>query len=82
MSRAAAFELAPFKIRVNAICPGPVNTPMIHGGEEVLEQLRAQVPMGILGSAKEIAPTVLFLASDDSSYISGAEIAIDGATNA
>lgn len=82
MSRAAAFELAPYKIRVNAICPGPVNTPMIHGGEEVLEILRSQVPLGRLGAAEDIAPTVVFLASDSSSYISGAEIAIDGATNA
>lgn len=82
MSRAAAYELAPFGIRVNAICPGPANTPMIHGGQEVLDYLASQVPSGVLSTADDIAPTVLFLASDASSYISGAEIAIDAATNA
>lgn len=82
MTRTAAAELAPDGIRVNSICPGPVNTAMIHGGQEVVDLLAQQVPMGYLGAAKDVAPAVLFLASDDSSYVSGTEIVIDGATNA
>ncbi|MCL4423433.1 MAG: SDR family oxidoreductase, partial [Actinobacteria bacterium] len=82
MSRAAAYELGPYGIRVNAICPGFVATPMIEGGEPVLQELAKLVPMGRVAAPEEIAQLVLFLASDASSYISGAEIAIDAAFTA
>lgn len=82
MSRAAAFELGPDGIRVNAICPGFVATPMIQGGEPVLQELAKLVPMGRVAQPEEIAQLALFLASDASGYISGAEIAIDAAFTA
>lgn len=77
MSRAAAWELAPFGIRVNAVCPGAVDTPMIEGGPEVLEHLASISPAGRVGTPDEVARLVTFLASDASSFVSGAEVAID-----
>ena len=82
MSRAAAHELAPFGIRVNAICPGVINTPMIEGGEAMLDLLAATIPSGKVGQPDDVAQLVLFLASNASSYISGSEIAIDAAVSA
>jgi NAD(P)-dependent dehydrogenase (short-subunit alcohol dehydrogenase family) len=72
------------KIRVNAISPGPIDTPIISGvvqTDEQVEQLKsivASVPMGRMGSSDEIAKAVLFLASDDSSYVTGIELFVDG----
>jgi 3alpha(or 20beta)-hydroxysteroid dehydrogenase len=76
MTKAAAFELAPLGIRVNSIHPGVIDTPMIEGGHD---ELAAGVPMGRLGRPEEVAELVLFLATDASAYVSGAEIAVDGA---
>jgi len=79
MSRSAAIELAPRGIRVNAIYPGPTDTRMLDvwTPERRIASL-AKVPMGRLGSAEEIAPIVLFLLSDAASFMTGAEIAVDG----
>lgn len=82
MSRAAAAELTPHGIRVNAIFPGVIDTPMIGGGQEVLERLASMIPLGRVGRPEEVANLALFLASDLSSYISGAEIAIDAGVTA
>ena len=82
MSRAAAWELAPDGIRVNTICPGFINTPMIEGGEETLRHLASLTRIGRVGTPVEVARVVVFLASDASSYISGAEIAVDAAYTA
>jgi len=82
MSRAAAAELAPHGVRVNAIFPGFVATPMIEGGSAVLDELAKLVPLGRVAQPEEIAQVVLFLASDASAYVSGAEIAIDAAFTA
>ncbi|TDD20886.1 glucose 1-dehydrogenase [Actinomadura sp. KC06] len=82
MTRAAAWELAAGGIRVNAICPGVIDTPMIEGGAENRARLAGLIPSGRLGTAGEIADLVLFLAGDGSRYISGAEIAIDAAFTA
>lgn len=82
MTRAAAAELAPHGVRVNAIFPGFVATPMIEGGAPVLGELAKLVPMGRVAQASEIANLVLFLASDAASYISGAEVVIDAAFTA
>ncbi len=82
MSRAAAWELAPFGIRVNAVCPGVIDTPMIEGGSEVLEHLASICPAGRVGTPEEVARLVTFLASDASSFVSGAEVAIDAAFTA
>lgn len=82
MSRAAAWELAPYGVRVNAVCPGVITTAMIQGGQEVLDHLTSISPSGKLGSPEEVARLVTFLASDENGYVSGAEIAIDGAFTA
>src|SRR5262249_28600497 len=75
MSRAAAAELAPHGIRVNAVFPGYVDTGMIDSGHEEIAQ---RVPLGRrLASPGEIAETVLFLASDAARYVSGAELVVD-----
>lgn len=73
------------KIRVNAISPGPIDTPIFSSlthNEEQMEQFKKYiintVPMGRMGSADEIAKAVSFLASDDSSYITGIELFVDG----
>ncbi len=72
-----AFE----NIRANSVHPGPVDTPMIHSAMSdpaVLEDRLTRVPMGRLASVDEIIKGVLFLASDDSSYMTGSEMVIDG----
>lgn len=76
MTKATAMEFAPLKIRVNSIHPGPIETSMMDGD---LEDIAASVPMQRLGQPRDIADMVLFLISDSCTYISGAEIAIDGA---
>lgn len=82
MTRSAAHELAKYGIRINAICPGVVDTPMIDGGKEVLEHLASIIPGGRVAQPEEIAAIALFLASDASSYVSGTEIVADGALTA
>jgi 3alpha(or 20beta)-hydroxysteroid dehydrogenase len=80
MSRAAAAELAPHGVRVNAVFPGYVDTGMIDAGHEEIAQ---RVPLGRrLATPEEIAETVLFLASDASRYVTGAELVVDGAVTA
>ena len=79
MTRSAALELAPFGVRVNALYPGPVDTAMIGGGHAAIA---AGVPLGRLAGPDEIASVALFLASDESSYVNGAEIAVDGGATA
>jgi NAD(P)-dependent dehydrogenase (short-subunit alcohol dehydrogenase family) len=73
------------RIRVNAVSPGPIDTPGLNdllasagGGEERLKMLSNNVPLGRLGTPDEIAKAVVFLASDDSSYITGTELFVDG----
>ncbi len=84
-TRTAATELAPRKIRVNAVNPGPVATPIFAKSglpEEALNGFAAaiqeRVPMKRFGEPKEIAKLVTFLASDDASFITGSEINVDG----
>ena len=79
MTRSAALELAPFGVRVNAVYPGPVDAAMIAGGHE---SIAAGLPLGRLAGPAEIASVALFLASDESSYVNGAEIAVDGGATA
>jgi 3alpha(or 20beta)-hydroxysteroid dehydrogenase len=79
MTKAAAADLAPKKIRVNSVHPGPIDTEMlkVRTPEQNAERL-TRVPMGRMGTAEEVAQLVLFLLSDESAYITGAEVAIDG----
>lgn len=83
--RALAVELAPQNIRVNAVSPGPIETPIWAKTNLTEEQISGfaqgvsgQVPLGRFGQGKEIANTVLFIASDDASYITATEIPVDG----
>ncbi|MCW0233500.1 MAG: SDR family oxidoreductase [Ferrovibrio sp.] len=88
MSRVLAAELAPRGIRVNVVSPGATRTPIWNGAAptpEAMTQLEKRlagiIPLGRLGEAEEIAKTVLFLASDDASNVSGAELFVDGGSN-
>lgn len=79
MTRAAAVEYGDRNIRVNALCPGPIETPMIASAPEpVLASLKARIPMGRFGRPEEMAPIALFLACDDSSFVTGQGIIADG----
>jgi 3alpha(or 20beta)-hydroxysteroid dehydrogenase len=79
MTKAAAIDLAPRKIRVNSVHPGPIDTDMLKVRTQEQNQQRLKlVPMKRMGTAEEVADLVLFLLSDESGYITGAEVAIDG----
>jgi 3alpha(or 20beta)-hydroxysteroid dehydrogenase len=80
ITRTAAVELGPDSIRVNSIHPGPVDTPMMRPGGLGPDQGTrfSDLPLQRCGQPEEIADLVLFLASDESAYITGAEIAVDG----
>lgn len=86
MTRSVALEVAELGIRVNAVCPGAMDTPMLEevdlgagGGKSTAEALAPLVPFKRVASAAEVAEVVGFLASDASSYCSGAEFVADGA---
>jgi 3alpha(or 20beta)-hydroxysteroid dehydrogenase len=79
MTKAAAIDLAPRKIRVNSVHPGPIDTEMLNVQTPEQSQRRLEaVPMKRRGTAEEVAALVLFLLSEESGYITGAEVAIDG----
>lgn len=84
-ARTLSAELLDRKIRVNAVSPGSIETPIHRGKDQSEEEFRSyvervgkQVPLGRMGRPEEIAAAVLFLASDASSYMLGAEIVVDG----
>lgn len=85
ISKCAALEEAPKGIRVNTVCPGPVNTSMMttyvdeqFPGKKVADIYDARIPMGRIARPRDIANAVLFLASDRSSYMTGTRIVVDG----
>ena len=80
LTRSAAIELSPWRIRVNAILPGMVGTPasLAQFDAPTLEARVGAIPMSRFGEPAEIAAAATFLASEDSSYIQGAEIVVDG----
>jgi len=81
LTKTLALELAPLGIRVNAISPGVIDTPMVASVKldpKATEGILAQIPLRRMGRPEEISNTVLFLASDESSYITGATIVVDG----
>ena len=86
MSRELAVEFARRGVRVNALCPGPVETPLLMRLLEetpgAYERRRVHLPMGRLAQAREIAYGALFLASDESSYVTGATFLVDGGLTA
>ena len=86
MSRELAVEFARSGVRVNALCPGPVETPLLMRLFEetpgALERRLVHLPMGRLARAREIAQGALFLASDESSYVTGTTFLVDGGLTA
>ena len=85
MTREIAVEYARKGVRCNALCPGPIDTPLL--AELLSDPGRRQrrfvhIPMGRLGQAEELARAALFLASDDSSYMTGASLVVDGGITA
>lgn len=87
LARTLTVELAPRRIRVNVLSPGPIDTPIFDRPdngipESEIENMKTQfgsmVPVGRMGSSEEMANVVLFLASDDSSYVTGVDLAADG----
>ena len=85
MTREIAVEYARRGIRCNALCPGPIETPLLLAllSDEAKKQRRfVHIPMGRLGHAEELAKAALFLASDDSSYMTGSSLIVDGGITA
>jgi meso-butanediol dehydrogenase / (S,S)-butanediol dehydrogenase / diacetyl reductase len=86
LTRTAALELAPSGVRVNAVCPGLVDTPPLRRAFQIAPDRRpvaeAAIPLGRFARPEEIARVILFLASDDASYITGAAIVVDGGLTA
>lgn len=76
LTQAAAAELAPSGIRVNAVFPGPIATPMLD--DETQARLAAAAPFGRIGEPSEVADAVAFLVSDQASFITGSELVVDG----
>lgn len=90
LAKSTAIDYAPYNIRVNCICPGTINTPLLHraveqfvgktgtAAEEVYRSLDGVQPMGRIGKPEEIAQSVAFLLSDESSFTTGSLFAVDG----
>lgn len=85
LTRQMAAELAGHAIRVNAVCPGVIETPMLRLTDDLVaaaSYLERAVPSGRLGVADEVAATIVFLASHDASYVTGAAVPVDGGATA
>ena len=82
LTRAWAAEFGPRSVRVNAVAPGPVRTPMNEGFGDMPQQIAALAPAGRLAEPEEPAAAVVFLASDDASFIHGVTLPIDGGRTA
>ena len=91
LTKTASGEVGRLGVRVNAVCPGPIDTRMIHAVEAMLSpndpdgvgaRYQASIPIGRYGKAEEVANTVLFLCSDLASNITGAQYVVDGGRTA
>lgn len=88
LTKSLAIRYAPDGIRVNAICPGPIDSPMLRAlidgehGRDIGDRLLASVPMGRLGRPEEVAEAALWLASDQASFVTGVALPVDGGLTA
>jgi NAD(P)-dependent dehydrogenase (short-subunit alcohol dehydrogenase family) len=82
LTKAWAAEYGPSGVRVNAVSPGPTRTEGAEPMGKALDQLAAQAPAGRPATADEIAEAIVFLATDHSSFIQGAKLAVDGGRTA
>jgi 3alpha(or 20beta)-hydroxysteroid dehydrogenase len=80
MTRGAAQELGPYGVRVNAVLPGTIESRMIDGQDR--DAMISRIPLGRIAAPVEVAHLSLWLASDDSSYVSGGDYLVDGASKA
>lgn len=87
MTRCAALEEAEYGIRVNVVCPGPINTELMRDYERrnspdnpqaIIDSFSSQIPLGRYAETQDVTNAVLFLASDEASYITGTKLVIDG----
>lgn len=87
MTRCAALEEAEYGIRVNVVCPGPINTELMRDYERrnspdnpqaIIDSFSSQIPLGRYAETQDVTNAVLFLASDETSYITGTKLVIDG----
>jgi NAD(P)-dependent dehydrogenase (short-subunit alcohol dehydrogenase family) len=85
VSKAAALEYASFGIRVNAVCPGPIKTPLSegvirehHDAERMVEAIMNRLPVGRWGLAEEVAEAAMWLCSEAASFVTGAALPVDG----
>jgi NAD(P)-dependent dehydrogenase (short-subunit alcohol dehydrogenase family) len=78
LTNALAAALGPERIRVNAICPGYIETPLVGTADAARERLRDIIPLGRLGEADEIATVARFLLSNEATYITGSYLTVDG----
>lgn len=81
LTKAAALDSIADNVRINAVCPGIIDTPLLEHGKQIpglIEALTASVPRGRLGQPEEVARLVLFLASEEASYMVGQGVLVDG----